>query len=220
MAFTSIGKAASAQSAGTGSVAVAYPSNVVAGRLLIAQCSNYGSAIGTGDVTDSQGNTWTRVSTVSNGSAHAAIFWALAGSSAANTVTLNTGGSEYPTLAILEVVGTPAASPFDVQATGTGTSASHSTGTTAATAQADEIGIAVSTYDGGSGGTPTVGGSWTLGEIQTNFANMPLATAWQILSATGTQTATFSWINAPYAACVATFKADTGVAPKAPPPKR
>jgi hypothetical protein len=210
MAFTAVGNSASAQSAGTGSVAVAYPSNVTAGRLLTACCSNFGAAIGTSAVTDSQGNTWTRVAAATNGSAQVAIFWTLAGSSAANTVTLTTGGGEYPTLSIYETTGTPNASPFDKTANGTGTSASHATGSTATLAQADEVAFAVSTYDGGTGGTPTVGGSWTLGQIQTNFANMPLASAYQIISATTAQSVTFTWINAPYAVCLATFKAFTG----------
>lgn len=71
---------------------LAYSGNVVAGNILVA-----GARIGVGALytgfTDSQGNTWTTVENFTdlNSLTHVTA-WAIAGSSAANTVTMNNAG--------------------------------------------------------------------------------------------------------------------------------
>jgi hypothetical protein len=216
MAFSAPIQAKSAQSAGTGSIAVAFTSNVVANNLLVACCSNNnGGGIGTSAVTDSQGNTWTRVSSAANVlGVSTAIFWAVAGSSAADTVTLTVGAGEFPTLAIFEVGITTAPASFDVQSSGTaGGGSAFATGTTGTLAKADEIAFACSSHNGGTA-TPTVDSGFTLASagagLETNSANEPIASAYKVLSATTGTGCTFTWTTGAWAACVATFKDASG----------
>lgn len=198
----------SAQGSG-GSVAVTFDSAVTAGNAVIVLATAFSSTAPSA-ASDNKSNTYTRhVSGASNISV--AIFSALnvtGGSSFQVTVT----GSSDVSAAIFEVSGLATSAAFDVSATNGGTSASHSTGTTAATAQADAIAFAVTGHDGVSTADPTLpgGSAYTLGPFQTNTALMPLASAYQVLSATGTQTATISWINAGYFAGIAVFKAAGG----------
>lgn len=210
-------QAKSAQSAGTGSVACAMASSPTAGNLLVALCANNtGTVFGTGAVTDTRSNTWNRVVTQAEAGLanNVAIFYAIANASASLTVTLTAaGGTDFPTLAVYEVSGNDP-TPSDLStgnqaATGT----AHSTGTTGTTNQADEIVFVCDTHAGGTS-TPSVTVGYTLGTagqgLETNSANQPLATAYKVVAATGTQTATFTWQNAGWSAVIATFKAAAG----------
>lgn len=92
------------QSAGSvNSVNKAYASNVTAGNLLVAACVSSQQTMPAGSVTDSQGNSWALDKSQERGASEwVNIFSAVAGSSAANTVTLNCTGSDFQSLAIAE----------------------------------------------------------------------------------------------------------------------
>lgn len=107
-----------------------------------------------------------------------------------------------------------AATPFDQQASGTGTSSSPSSGATATTTQADELvfaaigtngpsGDAAGTWSGGLGALTRLG---TTGSGATT--NWTLAAAYNIVAATGAQTGAKTGITSrEWGACVATYKA-------------
>jgi hypothetical protein len=114
---------------GTTSTARAFASNVVAGNILIAAISAGGlvGSVPVSSVTDSQGNTWNQVGTATQAPAgdYIQIFYAIAGSSAANTVTANfPGSSQGDTLTIFEFSGngTTLASLLNTSSSNSGTS--------------------------------------------------------------------------------------------------
>lgn len=209
----------SVQGVSTTSVSLAFSSNVIAGSAIIVCCSLFGtSAFTVGGCADNRGGTYTR--DVSNfDGAHSigvAMYSAPNVAGGATTVTVSgLASGSYPTIAIFEVSGLLASAIFDVGASNTGSAAAHPTGTTVTTAQADEIAFAVDTHGGGTS-TPTINNSFTIpaaGQgLETNSANEPLGTAYKVLSATGTQTATWTWQNAQFASCIGTYKAASVVA--------
>jgi hypothetical protein len=124
----------------------------------------------------------------------------------ATTVQASSTSSTATTIAIYELSSVVTSSPADQFATNTGNGTSHTTGTTPTTTQANEIAFACDTHAGSTTSTPTVSSPWTMGEDQTSAVNMPLATAYQIVSSTQTFSATFTWQNAQWAALVQTYK--------------
>jgi hypothetical protein len=117
-------------SAPGGDLVKAFTSNVTAGSLLLLHSENAdtGSSSYLNTVTDSQGNTWTRIH-ASNG--NGVIFWAIAGSTGACTVTATFvvgAGSLYTVIAIAEYSGVRTSSPVDGTNTNSATSTSWSSG--------------------------------------------------------------------------------------------
>ena len=89
-----------------------------------------------------------------------------------------------------------ATSPLDVSASAeTGSATTCSTGTTAATAQADSMAIAFVANSGGAFSAVSCATDFTLGAEATVGA-INLLLAWKVLSATGTQAGTWSWTTA------------------------
>jgi hypothetical protein len=112
----------------------AYGSNVTSGNLLVCGAGWSDVALDT-TVTDTQGNTWTAIAgSRANNTNAAQVFWAVAGSSAANTVTMTTKASGVNTncterdMWIDEWSGLDTSSPVDnsTSITGTGTNPSGS----------------------------------------------------------------------------------------------
>lgn len=107
-------------------------------------------------------------------------------------------------------------SPLDKTATTTGTGVTNlTTGTTAATAQADELVYAV--FGFGQGRTVTVPGGWTAGpkvETTAGSTDRALQVAHRYVTATGTQEGTLTISTAStYAAAIATYRATPAPAP-------
>lgn len=201
----------SVQGVNTTSVALAFSSNVVAGNAIIVCCGLFGTVGFTAGGCADGVNTYTR--DVSNfDGAHSigsAIYSAPNAVGGATTVTVSgLAAGSFPSIAIYEVSGLLSSGIFDQSASNSGSSATHSTGTTPTTTQANEIAFAVDTHGGGTS-TPTVSNGFTLGQVQTNSSNQPLGTAWKILSATGVQTTSFTWQSAQFDACIACYKATT-----------
>lgn len=141
-------------------------------------------------------------------------------SSDGTTVTFTTASSDTHALHIEEWTGMATSTPLDVTATAgpTANQGSHSTGTTATTAQADAVAFAMVQIRETAA---TTANAWTnsfthdqcLNGGQTNEFGT-LVTAHKILSATGTQESTLSGIdtaaNNRVMGGIAVFKASTG----------
>src|SRR6266542_6876896 len=107
MATPSLVQSAGSTRSGSGTTHTqAFGSNVVAGNLLVVCAATWNRDCGTGSVTDSEGNTYTRqVSEATSGFITSAIYTATAGSSGACTVTLTPSAATWMALAIAEVSG-------------------------------------------------------------------------------------------------------------------
>lgn len=192
----------------------ALDSSVTAGNALIVLVSYFSSGTdGAITVSDNRGNTWTtRVAAqTGNGQSRIAICEALnvAGGATTITVTSSGTGDQYITADAVEVASLPAASAFDVSATNTGASTTPSTGTTAATAQADEIAFAVfGTESSGGMATPT---DYTNLDLNNdNSVYQPISACYRILTATGAQSASFTAGMVSWVGGIATYKAAAG----------
>ena len=181
-------------------------------------------SFGTSDVTDSKGNTYTRLAfkIQTNGSQYAGTgiyYCANPGSmGASHTVTYTDTAASNCTIHIeaIEISGQDTAGGADVTATdGNSSSGTPSTGTTAATAQADEIAIA--TAGGYNAAAPSITATPS---GYTDIANTAATdgflgmSAYKILSATGTQTASWTIDQTTSIVCgaIATIKAAAAVA--------
>lgn len=136
--------------ASTDPTSAAYPGNTVAGNYLYAFMSVVGTTTVTG-VTDTQGNTWTQKGQYTTASSNIEIWRAVAGSSAANTLSIDmaalpTGGSTV-VLCEVEHSGTPSDGPNNTLAFGAG---------------ADPLVLATLTTTNG-------GIIFTIGRVTTNF---------------------------------------------------
>lgn len=190
------------------------------GNFLVALVLNEDAA--TTAMSDAAGNTWTRV--VAGAARAPSFYWAKvvnAMTTSTQVVITKTNAGDRPTTwQIVEVSGL-ADSPFDVSATNSGTGTSMPSGTTAATAQADEIAIAVWSMDDNAK-TFTLDATYTTVGARVNDAggggDMTSDAGYKVLSATGAQTATstrsagaVAWKSA-----IAVFKAASGAAAPAP----
>lgn len=96
-------------------------------------------------------------------------------------------------IALSEFTNIAASSPVDVTAsTTTANGTSCGTGTTAATSMDDEMAIALVAWNG-SVTSPSCATGFTLGSKAINAGPIRTALAYKVLSATGTQTGTWSW---------------------------
>ena len=135
----------SAQATASGSSQTcAFSSNVNAGDLLIVCVDVFGQAI-TG-VSDSQGNTYTAipgtpVEQESTAPRYTAMYWAIAGSSAANTVTVSYNQASSGQSTIMVAAYTPAGGVVSLDASGTasGTSVTSLTATTGAASYPSDL---------------------------------------------------------------------------------
>lgn len=123
------------------------------------------------------------------------------------TVTLNSsinamdvGAEEFTALTL----------PVDVTQSATGTSTAPATGTTAATAQADEVAVAVFTDNGNNETQTQPSGYSTILSDPNGTTQMNGAGVFKVLSATGTQSATWTASNAGWAATIACLKGAAG----------
>ena len=210
---------------GTGNLTL---NGVAAGNALIALDSTYrnpttGAAVGT--PTDS-GGTFTGGIGGAAALLHTSlwdvgigIFYQANAASGTHTVTYEASTVKQHTLT--EFSGMATSGLLDVSATAktnNGTVTSQATGTTGATAQNDEliiIGIAIA-HDGGAaniGFTNPVSGFTTLKIISNTSADVGTLHAYKIVSASGTQSATFNWTDSEIGgehAAIAAFKGTAG----------
>lgn len=199
---------------------LAFDNPLAAGSLVVVGATQFQRTLGTGSCADNNGGSYTRVAEAVNADNHCAMWYAYNHGAGATTVTVTPTGSpatEDLSIAIAEdsliVAGTD---PLNASGTGTGTSATHSASTSGATTVPD---TRVWVVDGhlGTTSSPAGGNGITVRESQTPNADMPIAMGDKTVSSTGTQTGSFTWENANFAAVIAAFKIDTSgaAAPRA-----
>ena len=166
-------------------------------------------------VTDSASNKWVRAAAVTQGTQADGEIWYATGAASVSMVTVTVTGASALALTVLDVAGASPA-PLDKTAVLSGSSATPSTGTTTATAQANEIAV------GGIGwnGTATPSGQtagYTPTAVRQSTASGAATgeqAAWKMLTAAGTQTyaaalsSSMAWTGA-----IATFKVGTSPVP-------
>ena len=211
---------------------------VTAGNLLTLQTSYFrGSGTGAAETTPTDTNgTWAvavapACAEFSGGSVDvgASIFYCKNAASGTHTVTPQANSGHWQTL--VEWSGMDTTAPLDVSThseTSASAHTSRSTGTTAATAQNDElvlIGCAVGASGGanplGNAGTtfgsPPVSGFTDLKTVNNDLTDIATQHEYKIVAATGTQSATFTWTASEAAMAsqgvIATFKAAAGATP-------
>ena len=206
--------------------------SVASGNSLIL-CDSYFRATSTGVgetvPTDTQG-TW---SIASNGvpgagsgfDSGSGIFYQNNVASGTHTVTPQSNSSHNATLSEWSGLSTTS---FDVAAnarTNSGSFTSQVTGTTAATAQADEVvlialGLAAFTGVADVGFTDPVSGFTTIQRVSNDASDIATFHAYKIVAATGTQAATFNWTDSETGqfagANIATFKAAAAASTELP----
>ena len=210
----------------TGNGATVALTSVAAGNLLTLHDS-YFRAVSTGASesapTDTQG-TWSVAQAGVPGievplgyDCGSGIFYQANVAAGTHTVTPQTTFAHNATLA--EWSGIATSTPFDVGAnakTNNSSFTSQVTGTTATTAQADELvlislGLAAPTGVADVGFTDPVTGFTTLQKVINDASDVGTFHAYKIVAATGTQSATFNWTDSEAnqfaGANIATFKA-------------
>lgn len=215
---------------GTGNLTL---NGVAAGNTLVAfQSSFRGSAITTAIAvpTDTNGTFVGGISGVgglfqaSTGVAIQGIFYEVNAASGTHTVTFEANGSNNKTLC--EFSGMATADVLDVSAnakTDNSDITSQVTGTTGTTSQADElivIAVALAATVGSTDVTFTnpVSGFTSLQVVPNDASDIATFHAYKIVSATGTQAATFNWTQHETSigahAAIAAFKASGGASPE------
>lgn len=162
----------SAPTSASTSIALAFDSGVAQNNVIIVGVSyNFTTATNVSSVTDTLGNTYTRINGVTNSTDRAVEMWyAYRTIGGANTVTVNFSSSVTHALILREYSGLffeidPFNNSVGQQTTGT----SHSSGTPARTKKAITCAISI-------GGTNYDGNELTVGAVNGNFANVGNAT--------------------------------------------
>lgn len=187
--------------ASTAGTAVITPNNAI-GNLLVLHVALNTTTITT-TVADTGGNTWNLIQT--DASYKSCQYYSLT-TAVSGTLTVTFSGAVSAVLSCLEFNNIPS-SPLDVHIEAHGSSTAPATGTSSATAQADEIVVAfvcnagANVYSGQTGG-------YTVRPILLSTASTEnLQSAYQILSSTGTQSYGLTLgTSHPWTAMLATFK--------------
>lgn len=174
-----------------------------------------GSLTATLSISDTKSNTYSGAGgdvCIVAGGETLCIFSAhnVAGGSTTVTATV-TGGPATLRWGIHEYSGLATSSTLDKTHSANGVGTAADSGATATTTQADELLFGV--LDCGAGCTATAGSGYTL---RNNNIGSKYSSEDQIVSATGTYSATFTITSDDWSAAIATYKAAAGGAPAAP----
>lgn len=201
---------------GTGtSATLAFLSNVVAGSPIIVAVRTGGTAADP-VITDSQGNTYTRDVLQSAGTDHQlSVHRAIAGSSAACTVTLTTNSASRR-WAIHEFDAASTTVTKDQHANAEGVASPSDSGATATTSSASELLFGACSVANVTSYTPSDGAT-TRQEIPA-APNAKLGTSSRAVSSTGTYSATWTLGGTPqdWAAAIVTFQSDAAAGAETP----
>lgn len=210
MAIAFVQKTSSESTNSSSARTLAYPSNVAANGLLVVVVATYNNATATVTVTDSQGNTYSQADAYrTTSTTRISLWYAVAGSSGANTVTVTPSASIYMTLGIHEYSGGDTSAPLRSATGQTGGSDNNPlTGTVTASSGDMVFGCyAQPTIVSHS----TVASPFTLRMDQIGLTAIGAASADDV-AATGSEGASFtiSSGNATWAAIGASFKPSGG----------
>jgi hypothetical protein len=168
-----------------------------------------GDAIGA--VASTNGSMTSRAQTSSATSVGTHIGYVDATSSAAATISSTvTAGHDYR-VSISEWSGLSAAS-FDKSIDGTGSAATHASGNTATTTQANELVIVFDSHSAVDTATNAAASGYTklVNASDESTTNMPAFVGYKSVSSTGAQSASVTWENGEYVCSVLTFKESGG----------
>lgn len=199
--------------AGATATTGAFGSNTTVGNVIIVVLDDVYSTSGFGfthSCSDSKGNTYTKVFDKSDyGSGSSEVWWApITTGGASHTVAASMTGGGYISIRAMEFSGIDTTAPFDKSSAQIAGGASFTSGSTATTAQADELLIGSIAYppphaSSGAGG-------WTdLPEVGTGTGT-DLQVSYKIVSATGTYAYTGTTDNGNARTVITTFKASGG----------
>ena len=194
---------ADANCSSTSCTATATISSATANNLLIAVC---GGRANSGTVSSSVAG-FTSAASVDNGTVHNETYYKIAAGGETSVACAFTSSSNMRgVMTVFEYSGTATATPLDKTATNTGSGTTLTTGTTATTAQADELLIAGFTITG----APTFS-SWTNSfseQSDHSISSVAMGTADRIVSATSTYSSgATSSASGTWAGNITTFKA-------------
>jgi hypothetical protein len=216
--LVSIGRVQSNSVAGSGvsSLSASFPSANTAGNLIVAfvRMSTTSQTVSLSDTAGNLYNTAATQAQSSDGS-QIQLLYAANIKGGANTVTAAfSSTNNHPFLAIYEYSGLSSSSPLDKTAAAQGSSSTPNSGSTAATASADELVFAGLGLPVSSSATVSPGSGFTL-EQQDAIANSSRAATEDLLAtASGNYTGTFALTaSANWSAVVATFLAASSPAP-------
>lgn len=177
---------------------LAYSSNVAKGDLLLVWIRHNTPSV-TVTITDSQGNVWSEIGPVTNGTnLKMALWWAIANASGANTITATPSGSSNISIGIQEYNCAQTGIATDGTANASGSSTTPAPGSVTA-AGGDDLALC---GVGTGSGTATAGTGYTLRVTQTT---VPLYVE-DAFDVSTTQTPTMTTANGVWLALGATFK--------------
>lgn len=192
------------------SITATFGSNTTTGNLIIVALQG-DATFSSATISDSQSNTYNSLynGAPSGGAGDFAVWYAYNITGGTNTVTANLGRNIDCEMIIQEFSGTGSSAPLDLNTTpNTGTSATYSTGTSGTTAQASEIIVAIAGQRSGTAISSVSSPYSNFNNSNSAFGNVAIAS--QVVSSTGTQSATFSGPNTAYQAMIASFKLSGG----------
>lgn len=219
MAFGDTVQTSPLGSSTSGEASATLSAGATAGNLLIFAVARATTTAITGDWGTISGWTLGPASPADSGNMCGSLWWKIAAGSETTATTAMTGEAGSWTATITEYEGPFDATPLDVTAEDeshiSATTVSKSSGTTATTAQADALAIAVFCHDQGSNiGTTQYTNSFTEVVLGVSGARAAHTVAKKVLSATGTQETTLSYSSGGAAdemyGCIAVFKASGG----------
>lgn len=190
---------------------------VTAGNLVVAM---FWVADGTGSTTAlSAPSGWTAAETptgqLSNGfGMKVGVFYKQNAASGSHTATLSMGTGSYSEGIIVEFSGASTTAALGVHTNNKGgTATSGNTGTTGTSTVADAVAVAVIAVDNGvntsSLSTPAATGYTSIAVEPNDSFHVPGEASYKILSATGTQSGSWTWTNSSgFCAAVVVFQAD------------
>jgi len=200
---------ASQTAAGT-SLTATFPTTTGAGHLLVLSASLYTGATGPiSAVTDSGGNTWTKVGAYfSAGHNSDGEMWYMANAPAVISVTVQS--SKVTAISVQEFSGVATTSPLDVSTGTANTSTAASSGSVTPTASSELVVGFVAGHNNSQ--AMSVGAGYTAQAQQTSSAAgatpATVVTGYKVLTSASAQTFTATFTTAMYwAAGIATFKA-------------
>jgi hypothetical protein len=186
-----------------------FPSPTTSGDLLVLSASVYtGTTNHITSVTDSAGNTWTRIGAFSVASHNSdGEMWYSPNAASVTTVTVNVAAAATIALSAQEFSGIATASPLDVSAGTANTSNTPSSGPAAATA-ANELAVGFVAGHANAQTITVTAAGYTAQPQQTSTGTIAtVVTGYKVLASAGSETFTASFGTAMYwAAGVAIFK--------------
>lgn len=178
------------------------------GANLLVVCFSYYTAGADPSVTDSKGNTYTKLTPREGGVAGALIYYCQGGTVGAGHTFSCDASSANRMISVMAFSGV-AASPLGLQSGATSGGATSIAPGSVTPAQDGELIVAMAALR--DGGTVSVNDGFTIANQVPYDANIGIAAAYKVQTTAAAANPSFSWASSVYcSAALATFKAETG----------